>query len=276
MASRSPSSSPPASPGASPLPSTAAAASSPPAVADTPASPPTPAAKRPSRALPSEYAEDTARRGVVYLSRVPPGLKPAALRELLTPFGTVERIYLRPEGSAARSARTRGGGSRRSRFTDGWVEFSRARAARRTADLLNGAPMGAKKRSPFHDDLWTLRYLRGFRWADLTDADGDARRERTNRVRAEVAAGRREKAFYLAKADTAAALEGMARKKRRRVEAAAAAAEEEGGGGEQGGLCHRHRRRRQCEQRRGGRGVRGALPTARRPAVPPKDRAAAG
>lgn len=140
---------------------------------------------------------------------------------MLSPFGTVERTYLRAETDAARSARLRGGGSRRSRYTDGWVEFSRKRHARRVVELLNGQPMGAKKRSRFHDDLWSLRYLRGFRWEHLNEAGGDARRERTNRVRAEVAAGRREKAFYLAQADTARGLEGMARKKRRRAEAAA-------------------------------------------------------
>lgn len=180
----------------------------------------------------TEAAAEAARRGVVYLSRVPPGLKPWSLREMLSPFGTVERTYLRAESDAARSARLRGGGSRRSRYIDGWVEFSRKRHARRVVDLLNGQPMGTKKRSRFHDDLWSLRYLRGFRWEHLNEAGGDARRERTNRVRAEVAAGRREKAFYLAQADTAKGLEGMARKKRRRAEAAAGgdAAAAEGAG----------------------------------------------
>lgn len=179
----------------------------------------------------AEAAAEAARRGVVYVSRIPPGLKPWSLREMLSPFGTVERTYLRAESDAARSARLRGGGSRRSRYVDGWVEFSRKRHARRVVDLLNGQPMGAKKRSRFHDDLWSLRYLRGFRWEHLNESGGDARRERTNRVRAEVAAGRREKAFFLAQVDTAKGLEGMARKKRRRAEAAAGGGDASGAAG---------------------------------------------
>ncbi|GAB0491564.1 hypothetical protein MMPV_002818 [Pyropia vietnamensis] len=192
---------------------------------------PFPDADAPSPPPLTEAAAEAARRGVVYLSRVPPGLKPSALREMLSPFGTVERTYLRAESDAARSARLRGGGSRRSRYVDGWVEFSRKRHARRVVDLLNGQPMGTKKRSRFHDDLWCLRYLRGFRWEHLNESGGDARRERTNRVRAEVAAGRREKAFYLAQADTAKGLEGMARKKRRRAEAAAGGGDAAGAAG---------------------------------------------
>lgn len=198
-----------------------------------------PDADAPSPPPLTESAAEAARRGVVYLSRVPPGLKPWSLREMLSPFGTVERTYLRAESDAARSARLRGGGSRRSRYIDGWVEFSRKRHARRVVDLLNGQPMGTKKRSRFHDDLWSLRYLRGFRWEHLNEAGGDARRERTNRVRAEVAAGRREKAFYLAQADTAKGLEGMARKKRRRAEASAGgdAAGAAGGGASAAGAA---------------------------------------
>lgn len=36
--------------------------------------------------------------GVIYLSRVPPFMKPHKLKHLLSPYGTVGRIYLRPEG----------------------------------------------------------------------------------------------------------------------------------------------------------------------------------
>ena len=36
--------------------------------------------------------------GVVYLSRVPPFMKPYKLKHLLSPYGSVGRIYLQPEG----------------------------------------------------------------------------------------------------------------------------------------------------------------------------------
>lgn len=50
-----------------------------------------------------EVAEDGKRHarvpGVVYLSRVPPFMKPHKLRHLLSPYGSVGRIYLQPEGT---------------------------------------------------------------------------------------------------------------------------------------------------------------------------------
>ena len=36
--------------------------------------------------------------GVVYLSRIPPFMKPNKLRSLLSTYGEIGRIYLRPEG----------------------------------------------------------------------------------------------------------------------------------------------------------------------------------
>ena len=42
--------------------------------------------------------EKSERRGVCYLSRIPPHLKPLKLRHLLSQYGEVLRIYLAPEG----------------------------------------------------------------------------------------------------------------------------------------------------------------------------------
>jgi len=36
--------------------------------------------------------------GVVYLSRIPPFMQPRKVRHPFSPFGTVGRIYLQPEG----------------------------------------------------------------------------------------------------------------------------------------------------------------------------------
>ncbi len=63
------------------------------------------------------------KRGVVYLSRVPPFMKPAKLRHLLELHGEVLRLYLAAEG-----ARSGGGGRAR----------RRASCARRRV-LLRGA-----------------------------------------------------------------------------------------------------------------------------------------
>ena len=47
------------------------------------------------------------KRGMVYLSRVPPFMKPAKLRHLLAQHGEVLRIYLAAEGAAHASASAR-------------------------------------------------------------------------------------------------------------------------------------------------------------------------
>jgi hypothetical protein len=36
--------------------------------------------------------------GVIYMSRIPPFMRPAKVRDLLAPYGEVGRIYLKPEG----------------------------------------------------------------------------------------------------------------------------------------------------------------------------------
>ena len=36
--------------------------------------------------------------GIVYLSSVPPFMKPHKVRHLLSPYGSVGRVYLQPEG----------------------------------------------------------------------------------------------------------------------------------------------------------------------------------
>lgn len=46
-----------------------------------------------------ELVKKEKKRGVCYLSRVPPHMKPLKLRHLLEPYGEILRIYLAPEGA---------------------------------------------------------------------------------------------------------------------------------------------------------------------------------
>jgi RNA recognition motif-containing protein len=43
---------------------------------------------------------DYARRGIVYISRIPPGLTPSSLRDIMQQFGQVTRIYCTPQGNS--------------------------------------------------------------------------------------------------------------------------------------------------------------------------------
>ena len=50
--------------------------------------------------LPHLIVADHERRGVIYLSRIPPFMKPQLLRSLLSKYGEILRIFLTPEGNA--------------------------------------------------------------------------------------------------------------------------------------------------------------------------------
>ncbi len=98
------------------------------------------------------------KKGVVYLSRIPPYMRPAKVKHLLSAIGRIGRLYLAPESDEYREKRKRAGGNSRRNFTEGWVEFESKADAKRAALLLNCKPIEAgNKRSYYHDDLWAVR-----------------------------------------------------------------------------------------------------------------------
>jgi ESF2/ABP1 family protein len=48
-----------------------------------------------------EFADADRRKGVIYVSRIPPFMKPVKLRHLLEKFAKLGRVYLAPEGKFA-------------------------------------------------------------------------------------------------------------------------------------------------------------------------------
>jgi ESF2/ABP1 family protein len=102
--------------------------------------------------------------GVIYLSRIPPFMKPEKLRSLLEPYGKINRIFLTPEDPLEHTRRVRNGGNKKRSFTEGWVEFVKKKEAKKACDLLNAQTIGGKKSSWYRDDVWSLKYLSGFKW----------------------------------------------------------------------------------------------------------------
>lgn len=70
---------------------------------------------------------------------------------------------------ALRKQRKQKGGNTGKNFTEGWVEFEDKAVAKNTAAMLNGNPIGGKRRSAYHYDLWSLKYLPKFKWDHLTE-----------------------------------------------------------------------------------------------------------
>ncbi|PHH92111.1 hypothetical protein CDD83_8874 [Cordyceps sp. RAO-2017] len=156
------------------------------------------------------------RSGVVFLSRIPPFMKPAKLRSLLEPNGTINRIFLAPEDPTAHARRVRAGGNKKRMFTEGWVEFVRKRDAKAACELLNARIIGGKKGGYYHDDIWNLLYLKGFKWHHLTEQIATENAERTSRMRAEISKATRENKEFVRNVERAKMLDGMQAKARKR------------------------------------------------------------
>lgn len=70
---------------------------------------------------------------------------------------------------------------RGTQFTEGWVEFSKKSVAKIVAQTLNAQPIGFssggrsanKNARRWKDDVWTMKYLTGFKWHMLTEQMGE-------------------------------------------------------------------------------------------------------
>jgi len=51
-----------------------------------------------SKAQLKEFQDEKDRTGMIYLSRIPPYMKPQKVRHIFSQMGDVDRIYLAPEG----------------------------------------------------------------------------------------------------------------------------------------------------------------------------------
>jgi ESF2/ABP1 family protein len=167
--------------------------------------------------------------GVIYISRIPPFMKPATLKHYLTPYGTIGRVFLTPEDPTAQKQRVRNGGNKKKSFTDGWVEFSSKKDAKAAAETLNGNIIGGKKGNFYHDDMWNMKYLTGFKWSHLTEQIANENAERAARLRAEVARTRRENKSFVEDVERSKMLEGMRVKKAAQADRAGAAANKSAG-----------------------------------------------
>uniref|UniRef100_M1BLS7 Activator of basal transcription n=2 Tax=Solanum tuberosum TaxID=4113 RepID=M1BLS7_SOLTU len=130
------------------------------------------------------------KRGVCHVSRVPPRMDHVKLRQVLSQFGEIQRIYLVPEG-----------GFRGQAFSEGWVEFAKKSVAKRVANMLNGQQMGGRKRSSFYYDIWNVKYLSKIKWDDVTDEIAQRHAVREQKLALELSAAKRERDFYLTQVD---------------------------------------------------------------------------
>jgi ESF2/ABP1 family protein len=137
-------------------------------------------------------AAQVKKSGVLYISRIPPFMKPHKLRSLLAPYGAINRTYMAVEDAASRSRRVKTGGNKKKLFTEGWVEFVNKRDAKRACELLNARTIGGKKGTYYRDDIWSMLYLKGFKWQDLMSQLHKENQERASRMQTELEKSKRE------------------------------------------------------------------------------------
>lgn len=115
-----------------------------------------------------------------------------------------------------RRKRKQHGGNSGKNFTEGWVEFEDKADAKRVVAMLNGQPMGGKRRSSHYYDLWCLKYLPKFKWDHLTEEINYQKAVKEQRLAAEVSAAKRERDFYLSRVDKAKAVDAILERKKRK------------------------------------------------------------
>ncbi|KIX04446.1 uncharacterized protein Z518_05314 [Rhinocladiella mackenziei CBS 650.93] len=152
--------------------------------------------------------------GVVYLSSLPPYLKPSALRNLLEQrgFGPIKRLFLSPASKHKSSSKK----NSRQLYTEGWIEFASKSTARRCAETLNAQLVGGRKGGFYHDDVWNMKYLRGMRWEELMAGVREEKREEEGRRDEERRIIARETKRFIEGVEEGRRREGIKRTRERR------------------------------------------------------------
>ena len=63
--------------------------------------------------------------------------------------------------------------------------------------MLNNNQIGGKKRNPWYDEIWNIKYLPKFRWAHLNERLAYERAVHEQRMRTEIAQAKREASFHI-------------------------------------------------------------------------------
>ncbi|KAF8075866.1 hypothetical protein FPV67DRAFT_386803 [Lyophyllum atratum] len=165
-----------------------------------------------------EFQKIQDRAGVIYISRIPPGMRPTKVRHLMSMHGEIGRVYLQQEDAKRAYLRKKYTATKKAHFTEGWVEFKDKKIARTTAEMLNAQPIGGKKGTRWRDDIWTMKYLPKFKWNMLTEQVAHEAAIHAAKLRVELSHSRTEQQEYLKNVELARVLEKRAEKKREKGE----------------------------------------------------------
>ncbi|XP_043285408.1 activator of basal transcription 1-like [Venturia canescens] len=146
---------------------------------------------------PTKILTKKKKRGIIYLSTIPKYMNVTKLRELMSTYGKVGRVYLQladTESDAVKKKKKRKVAARH--FTEGWVEFESKKVAKHVAVILNNTQVSTQKKSKFYDIIWNIKYLPRFKWIHLSERLAYERAVHKQRLNAEIAQAKREVNFF--------------------------------------------------------------------------------
>ena len=139
-----------------------------------------------------ELREKIKRSGVLYMSKVPIGMKISDIRKLLDDYG-IQRCYFVPLKKKLQNV----DGKRVQAYKEGWIEFDDKIYAKLAEYQLNGKPIGGNKKCIYRDELWNLKYLHKFKWNDLVEDMTMERKIQEKKLKMEIAQSKRENDFII-------------------------------------------------------------------------------
>ncbi|POW07211.1 hypothetical protein PSTT_08407 [Puccinia striiformis] len=125
-----------------------------------------------------KFGKKIDRTGLVYLSRIPPGMGPGKLKHLLSKWGEIGRIYLARDEKAEESKK---------KFD------KKGKIKRKKKDKHQRG----KASDRYYSDLWTLTYLPKFKWTNLSDQIAIERRIKEQLVRNSLEESKLSQEWYL-------------------------------------------------------------------------------
>ena len=128
--------------------------------------------------LEKEIEKKKIKKGVCYLSRIPPGMRVQDMRHYFRNYD-VERIYFKSKEKKISKKKKRN-------YSEGYIEFKTKKDAKMVALIFNGKQMGGKKRSKFYDDILCIKYMRNLKWMDLLDKKNSEKKIREKRIQTEI------------------------------------------------------------------------------------------
>lgn len=139
------------------------------------------------------------KRGIIYLSTIPPYMNVTKVREIFGQYGELGRVFLQLEDKDKDKTTNKKKASKH--FTEGWVEFKSKKIAKQVAAMLNNSQIGGRKRSKFYDHIWSIKYLPRFKWVHLSERLAYERAVHKQRLRTEISQAKREVNFVMQNID---------------------------------------------------------------------------